>query len=53
MSGMMGAIALRGLATLGELQTFYSFEDALNMLEMIRVAHHNERAARNRARQLR
>lgn len=31
------------LATLKELQTFYSLEDAYNMLEIAMVNNHNER----------
>jgi hypothetical protein len=33
----------RKLATLKELQTFYSLEDAYNMLEIVMVDNHNER----------
>jgi hypothetical protein len=34
----------RKLATLHELQTIYSYEDALDMYEIILVCNHNERA---------
>ena len=30
------------MATMKELQTFYSYEDALNMAEVIRVNNYNE-----------
>ena len=33
----------RKLATLKELQTFYSLEDAYNLLEIVMVDNHNER----------
>ena len=33
------------LATLKELQTWYSYEDALNMVEIIMVRNNNEQAA--------
>lgn len=38
----MGVLVSRRLATLKELQTFYSLEDAYNMLEIIMVDNHNE-----------
>lgn len=33
------------LATLQELETYYSYEDALNMAEVLQVRHYNERVA--------
>lgn len=41
----MGVIVSRGLASLLELQTAYSYEDALNLAEAITVQHYNEWAA--------
>ena len=35
----------RRLATLRELETYYSYEDALDMAEILRVDNHNERVA--------
>ena len=43
-SHICGTIVSRGLATLRELETFYSYDDALNMLEIIRVDNHNDHA---------
>lgn len=37
------------LATLRELETYYSFEDALNLLEVLRVQTYNERVSHKRA----
>lgn len=39
---MVGVIISRNLATLHELQTVYSFEDALDMVEIIDVQGYNE-----------
>jgi len=41
-------IVSRRHATLHELQTVYSLEDAYDMLEVIRVDNHNERVAAKR-----
>lgn len=38
---VLGGLIYRNLATLCELQTVYSLEDALDMLEIIRVNDHN------------
>lgn len=35
----------RGLASLGELQTTYTLEDAFDLYEVIAVNNHNERVA--------
>jgi hypothetical protein len=43
-------IAGERLATLKELETWYSYEDALNMAEIIQVRHYNERVAADAAR---
>ena len=42
MSGLIGVIVVRRLATLHELETVYSYEDALNMAEIIAVQNYNE-----------
>ena len=42
-SEMFGIIMARRQANLHELQTVYSLEDALDMLEVIRVDAHNRR----------
>jgi hypothetical protein len=39
---MAGVIISRNMATLKELETYYSYEDALNMLEVITVNNANE-----------
>lgn len=44
-SPLTGVIVTSGMATLRELDEFYSLEDALNMAEIIRVNNANERAA--------
>ena len=41
----MGVIISQRLATLYELQTVYSYEDALNLLEVVTVRNYNEWAA--------
>ncbi len=41
----MGVIVARRLATLHELETVYSYEDALNMAEVLTVQNYNEWAA--------
>lgn len=38
----MGTIISHKLATLYELQTIYSYEDALDLYEIIAVNNHNE-----------
>jgi len=38
-------IVARRLATINELQTFYSYEDMLDMAEIIAVQNYNEWAA--------
>lgn len=40
---MVGAIVSHHLATLYELQTIYSFSDALDMYEIIVINNYNER----------
>jgi hypothetical protein len=45
LSELTGGIVARRLATLHELQTVYSLEDALNMSEVITVRNYNEWAA--------
>lgn len=45
MSGLIGVLIARDKATLHELQTVYSYEDALNMAEVITVQNYNEWAA--------
>ena len=42
----MGVLIARNAATLHELQTVYSYEDALNMAEIITVQNYNEWVAR-------
>lgn len=42
LSPLVGGIVSSGLATLGELQTIYSLEDALNLSEVIAVKSYNE-----------
>lgn len=42
MSGLIGVIVARRLATLHELDTVYSYEDALNLAEIIMVQNYNE-----------
>ena len=41
-SGLMGAIIARRLATLHELDTVYSYRDALDLYEIITVQNYNE-----------
>ena len=41
-SGLVGVIVARQLATLHELETVYSYEDALNFAEIITVQNYNE-----------
>ncbi len=38
----MGVLIARKMATLHELETVYSYEDALNMMEIIVVQNYNE-----------
>lgn len=45
---VIGTLISARVATLRELQTVYSVEDAYNMLEIINVDHHNERVIRGR-----
>ena len=42
MSSLMGLLIARKVATLHELQTVYSYEEALNMAETIAVQNYNE-----------
>ena len=42
MSGLLGMLVIRKVATLHELQTVYSYEDALNMAEALAVQNYNE-----------
>lgn len=51
MSGLVGVIVARRMATLHELQKVYSYEDALNMAEVITVQNYNEWAAMEAAKQ--
>ena len=51
MSGLIGVLIARDKATLIELQTVYSFEDALNMAEVITVQNYNEWVATEAAKQ--
>ena len=41
--GMQGALISNGLATLNELQTIYSLEDAYLLFEIISVNRYNDR----------
>lgn len=41
-SGMVGVLTARGMATMDQLDTVYSLSDALNMLEIIQVQNYNE-----------
>ncbi|MEG2172377.1 MAG: hypothetical protein RRY29_03855 [Desulfovibrionaceae bacterium] len=41
----MGLLVARDKATLRDLESYYSYEDALNLAEIIRVTDHNIRAA--------
>jgi hypothetical protein len=50
-SGLIGVIVARRLATLHELETVYSYEDALNMAEVITVQNYNEWVAMEAAKQ--
>lgn len=43
----MGSIISHKLATLYELQTIYSYEDALDLYEVIAVNNYNERILLN------
>lgn len=45
---VIGTLVSARMATLHELQTVYSVEDAYNMLEVLSVDHHNERKIRGR-----
>lgn len=42
MSALVGTVVSHKLATLYELQTIYSYEDALDMYEVIVVNNYNE-----------
>lgn len=42
LSGIAGTVVGRGLATLHELETVYSLQDALKMEEVIKVQNYNE-----------
>ena len=42
MSGLLGLLVARKMATLHELQTVYSYEEALDMAEAIAVQNYNE-----------
>ncbi|MDR2947126.1 MAG: hypothetical protein LBV79_10320 [Candidatus Adiutrix sp.] len=44
-SGLIGIIVSRQLATLNEMETVYSLPDALNLAEIITVGNYNEWAA--------
>jgi hypothetical protein len=46
----VGVIVARRLASLHELETVYSYEDALNLAEIIAVQNYNEWAALEAAR---
>ena len=41
MSGLLGLLVARKMATLHELQTVYSYEEALDMAEAIAVQDYN------------
>lgn len=45
---VIGTLVSARIATLAELQTVYSIEDAYNLLEVVNVDHHNERVIRGR-----
>lgn len=45
---VIGTLISARMATLYELQSVYSIEDAYNMLEVLSVDHHNERIIRGR-----
>jgi len=49
-SGLLGLVVARRLATLHELDTVYSYEDALNMAEIITVQDYNQWLAMEAAR---
>ena len=42
MDGVIGAVVHNRLATFHELETVYSYSDALDMMEIIRVNNYNE-----------
>lgn len=42
---MAAALVGRGLATMRELETYYSYEDALNLLEILQAQSYNQWAA--------
>jgi len=46
-----GAVIDQGMASLGELEEHYSFEDALDMLELLNVRNYNHWAANEAAKQ--
>lgn len=50
-SSVIGVIVSRQLASLKELETYYSYEDALDMVEIITVGNYNEWAAAEGAKQ--
>jgi hypothetical protein len=49
MTGLMAAVIAHRYATLFELQTIYSYEDVLNMYEILTVRNYNEWAAAEEA----
>lgn len=46
-SGLVGTIVSHRLATLAELQTIYSYEDALDLYEIAAVNNYNEKLLLN------
>ena len=48
-TGIMAAVMSRRLATLRELQTYYSYVDVLDMNEVLTVRDYNEWAAHEEA----
>lgn len=45
MSNLVGALVSNNLATIKELEKYYSYDDALDLLEVLRVKNYNEWAA--------
>ena len=39
---VLAMVVVEGLASLRELDEYYSYEDALNMAEILNVRHYNE-----------
>lgn len=51
MSRLIAAVVMSGKATLAELESVYSLEDAYDLLEIAAVENHNKRVLAEQARE--